>query len=61
MGELFIRKASGEEITFHRDGSKTVYLNSEQCDKCEQWKPLDLGKYIESDGEKLMWLCGECK
>ena len=56
-----MRKASGEEITFHRDGTKTVYLNSERCDKCECLKPKDLGKFIEHEGEKLLWLCGECK
>lgn len=61
MGELFIRKANGEEITYHRDGSKTIYLNTETCDKCQEKKPLDLGKFIEQDGEKLMWFCQACK
>jgi hypothetical protein len=61
MGELFIRKASGEEITFHRDGSKTIHMTSERCDKCEMKKPFALGKYIEQEGEKLMWICAECR
>jgi hypothetical protein len=61
MGELFIRKASGEEITFHRDGTKTVHMESERCDKCEKKSPLALGRYIEQEGQNIMWFCGDCK
>lgn len=61
MGELFIRKANGEEITFHADGTKTIYLNTDCCDKCNQWRAKDKGRYLEFADEKVAWFCEDCK
>lgn len=36
-------------------------IPSEVCDACHQRKETKLGRYIESDGLKLVWLCGDCK
>jgi hypothetical protein len=64
MGELFIQKANGQTITFHRDGTVTKGVQPLQmdfCDKCQQWQPLDDGRYQEIDGLKIMWFCQGCK
>ncbi len=64
MGELFIQKPNGQTIIYHRDGTVTrdvQPLQIDWCDKCQQWKSLDQGRYQEADGIKILWFCQECK
>lgn len=48
---------------------RTVFINDEivrvpieVCDNCEEWKDAHAGSYTRGiGGEKILWLCGDCK
>jgi len=64
MGELFIQKPNGETTTFLIDGTvikEMQGLDIDWCDKCEKWKRLAGGHYLQSDGLAMIWLCEACK
>jgi hypothetical protein len=65
MGEMQIIKLStGEATTFKIDGSvvkEPKPISIDWCDKCENWKPLEFGRYDGSHGLTMIWLCMECK
>ena len=64
MGYLFIQRPDGSSTTYLVDGTVINEMRGIQidwCDKCEKWKPLEHGHYLQNAGEKLMWFCAECK
>ena len=65
MGDLYIEKPNGEKITILRDGTEiremTEPIQLDWCDKCEQWKQLSGGHYLQMEGIKMIWFCRECK
>ena len=60
---------SGGEIINPAAKIRTVFINDEivrvpieVCDNCEEWKDAHAGSYTRGiGGEKILWLCGECK
>jgi hypothetical protein len=65
MGDMeMIKLSTGEKTVYKADGTVIREANPitiEWCDRCEMWKPLELGRYISHLGELLIWECGECK
>jgi hypothetical protein len=64
MGELFIQRPGGRTSRYLIDGSVIEQLQGltiDWCDKCDKWKPLEGGYYVQSDGLAMIWLCQECK
>ena len=64
MGELFIQRPGGRTSRYLIDGSVIEQLQGltiDWCDKCDKWKPLEGGHYVQSDGLAMIWLCQECK
>lgn len=46
---------------FH-NGEVIAEYKIEQCDSCEKLKKLDQFGYTQGQkGEKLIWLCGDCR
>jgi hypothetical protein len=44
------------------DGVVTAEYKVEQCDKCKLIRKLDSGGFeLGEGGEKVMWLCGNCR
>ena len=44
------------------DGVVTAEYKVEQCDKCQLIRKLDSGGFeLGEGGEKIMWLCGNCR
>ena len=45
-----------------QNGEVIAEYKIEQCDSCEKLKKLDAFGYTKGQaGEKLIWLCGECR
>jgi hypothetical protein len=65
MGDLYIEKPNGESLTILRDGTEIREMREpiqlDWCDKCEQWKELSGGHYLQTEGIKMIWFCKECK
>jgi hypothetical protein len=64
MGELYIQKPDGEAMTIQIDGTivrETNPIDSDWCDKCEKWKQVAGGHYVQSQGLAMIWLCQACK
>ena len=44
------------------NGVVTAEYKVEQCDKCKLIRKLDSGGFeLGEGGEKIMWLCGNCR
>jgi hypothetical protein len=64
MAELHIEKPDGTKFTIERDGSITNAISGIQidwCDKCEQWRSLQGGHYLQMEGLTMLWHCEACK
>ena len=64
MAELFIQRPNGESFIIERDGSITYPVNKielDWCDKCEKWKELEGGHYVQMEGIKIVCFCQACK
>jgi hypothetical protein len=45
-----------------QDGEVIAEYKVEQCDSCSKWTKLDAFGYTKGQGgEKLTWLCGDCR
>jgi hypothetical protein len=45
-----------------QDGEVIAEYKIEQCDSCAKLKKLDAFGYTKGQGgEKLIWLCGDCR
>jgi hypothetical protein len=58
----FIRPdGSSKIIGYDGEVTETSAIDLDFCDKCQQWKSKDFGRFEEADGIKLLWFCMECK
>ena len=60
MGYIEIIKADGSGFT-SKAGGELEAATFMYCDKCDSLVDTQGGKYIESDGIKLMWWCATCR
>ena len=60
MGYIEIIRPDGSGFSTKRieEGEFTTF---NRCDKCEQLVDTKGGKYIEQNGELIMWWCVECR
>lgn len=63
MGYVEFIRPDGSSKTIGYDGqvTETPALPMDFCDKCQQWKPKEFGRYEGADGILLLWFCLECK
>lgn len=60
MGHIEIIRPDGSGFT-NKAGGELLATNFMWCDKCEDLVEASGGRYIESQGEKLMWWCVSCR
>lgn len=62
MGDLYMQFPNGDTLNIDADGNEVqgrIELN--WCDKCDVWRPLAGGLYVQNQGLSIIWLCKECK
>ena len=60
MGYIEIIRPDGSGFSTKRD-SEGEFATFNRCDKCDELVDTKGGKYIESNGEFIMWVCVECR
>ena len=60
MGYIEIIRPDGSGFSTKRDeeGEFTTFLT---CDKCQNLVDTKGGKYIDNQGERIMWICVACR
>lgn len=60
MGYIEIIKADGSGFS-SKDGGELEFRTFNRCDKCDELVDTKGGKYIENNGELIMWWCVSCR
>lgn len=60
MGYIEIIRPDGSGFTT-KGNDEGEFTTFNRCDKCDQLVDTRGGKYIESNGELIMWWCVSCR
>lgn len=60
MGYIEIIRPDGSGFT-NKAGANLEFTTFNRCDKCDKLVDTKGGKYIENNGELIMWWCVECR
>jgi hypothetical protein len=60
MGYIEIIRPDGTGFST-KNSDELEFTQFMTCDKCEQVVDRTQGKYIESNGELIMWWCSSCR
>jgi hypothetical protein len=60
MGYIEIIRPDGSGFS-SKNSDELEFTTFMTCDKCEKVVDAKSGKYIESDGIKIMWWCSSCR
>jgi hypothetical protein len=60
MGYIEIIRPDGSGFT-NKGSDSLDFTTFNRCDKCEELVDTKGGKYIENNGELIMWWCAACR